>query len=392
MTATSRRVLYIVPSANIGGAETFLQHTAAYHRGYEPVYALLRDGVLKSRLREKKRTVEIAPVFPRLRDPLSQARTIAWLKDVADGHEAALIHSNMAYAALFGGVLSRWTGLPHFWFQHGPASGWMDTLAGALPHHTVLVNSRYTEKTQLDLERNIPRLLKPARRLRFFQLGVDLGSVRALENDGDFPRDAENLRSEILSRCSLPDGTPIAGMLCRLQEWKGVHLFLQAVAQVNKTRPLAGVVWGGSESRNESPEYFSRLERLIAGQKIPVHMAGPTAAPLRALAAIDIIVNASIQPEPFGLSIIEGLCMGAFPVVPTEGGAAEIVSLTGRGLTFRPRDANDLTAKLAEACKKLNPGERAFLSETARTLFDAEKSVLSLEALYDEAVSPKTPR
>ncbi len=70
-----------------------------------------------------------------------------------------------------------------------------------------------------------------------------------------------------------------------------------------------------------------------------------------ALRALDIVVHASTQPEPFGLAIAEGMACGKPVVVSAAGGAIEIVTDGVDALTHSPGDASALTdciGKLAQ--------------------------------------------
>ncbi|MBK9295024.1 MAG: glycosyltransferase [Oligoflexia bacterium] len=371
----TRNVLYIVPSANIGGAETFIQHCAKFHKKYKPVFALLRDGVLAEWLKTNNFEYHIAPHPPRIRNFISQMQCISWLKQLVKQYDINLIHSNMAYAALFGGTLSKLTNIAHLWFQHGPASGLIDSLAGHLPHKYLLVNSKYTLQSQLLLEKKFPQFLKPNRKTQLFQLGVDLDEIKNVE---------QNLNKEIeIKKLGLNPNIPIAGMVCRLQEWKGVHIFIQAIELAQKKRPIQGVVWGGLDSFTESQKYKKDLERQINDKKIPVTLCGPTMTPLKQYGLLDIVVNASITPEPFGLSIIEGMCMGAWPIMPDEGGPLEIYQNCKMGSLFKAKDASDLADKILNFEK----ADREKIKLKAHSLFNAQKSIEHLESIFDSILT-----
>ena len=53
--------------------------------------------------------------------------------------------------------------------------------------------------------------------------------------------------------------------------------------------------------------------------------------------ALDIVVHASTEPEPFGLTIAEGMASGRAVIVSAAGGAAEIVQDGVDALTCAPR-------------------------------------------------------
>jgi glycosyltransferase involved in cell wall biosynthesis len=56
-----------------------------------------------------------------------------------------------------------------------------------------------------------------------------------------------------------------------------------------------------------------------------VGFTGFVAQPASAMRALDIVVHASTQPEPFGLVIIEGMACGRAVIVSEAGGAAELI-------------------------------------------------------------------
>src|SRR5207247_1686262 len=65
-----------------------------------------------------------------------------------------------------------------------------------------------------------------------------------------------------------------------------------------------------------------------------------------AMRRLDIVVHASVEPEPFGLVIAEAMACGRPVVVARAGGAAEIAQ--GGALFHTPGDAGDLAARLSE--------------------------------------------
>ncbi len=67
-----------------------------------------------------------------------------------------------------------------------------------------------------------------------------------------------------------------------------------------------------------------------------------------AMRALDIVVHASTQPEPFGLSIIEAMACGKPVIASRAGGAAEIVEASGGALFHSPGDAADLANRIAQ--------------------------------------------
>ena len=145
----------------------------------------------------------------------------------------------------------------HIWFQHGPASGWMDRLASILPHDGLVVNSHYTSEKQRQLE-NPFRFIIPRRLpIEKILLGTDI----------EMPSESEKteFREQLIKTHHLSPDTFIISMLCRIQPWKGVHLLVEALEELQaKTlnRPIHAFIWG---------EAFNGVQKTYY---IPQHKSG----------------------------------------------------------------------------------------------------------------------
>jgi glycosyltransferase involved in cell wall biosynthesis len=71
--------------------------------------------------------------------------------------------------------------------------------------------------------------------------------------------------------------------------------------------------------------------------------------PAAAMRALDVVVHASTQPEPFGLVIAEAMACGRPVIATAAGGAAEIVDDGVDALTVPPSDPQ----ALADAIRRL---------------------------------------
>ncbi|MCC6138414.1 MAG: glycosyltransferase, partial [Bdellovibrionaceae bacterium] len=145
---TPRKVLYIVPTVGIGGVETFIKNVSQYHsEAFQPSFLLFQNGPLGHWLEDKEATVYYCPHKPRLSRPWTWWLYKKDLLTLIKNNNIEIVHSSMAYAALFS-----WPAdsiCPHVWFQHGPVSGWMDKLAYKLPSRAVLYNSKHTYQEQI---------------------------------------------------------------------------------------------------------------------------------------------------------------------------------------------------------------------------------------------------
>ena len=140
------------------------------------------------------------------------------------------------------------------------------------------------------------------------------------------------------------------GLLGTFGRWKGHATFLQALARVPRTLPVRGYVIGGALYQTDASQYSrAELAALAAslGLADRVGFTGVVDRPEAALRALDVVVHASTEPEPFGLVIVEAMACGRAVIVSDAGGAAEIITPDVDALAHRPGDAGDLAERIA---------------------------------------------
>jgi glycosyltransferase involved in cell wall biosynthesis len=176
---------------------------------------------------------------------------------------------------------------------------------------------------------------------------------------------------------------------------KGHPLFIEAASQIHHEVPSARflVIGGGfmPEDRQYEVEMLELARQLGVVDK--VLFVGPAPQPQwGALAACDVIVNCSRVPEPFGLTLIEGMMLGKPVIAPRAGGPLEIVTPGGDGLLFEPDSPEDLADRMLE----LAGAERASFSGPARKSalerFSADRMVREIEEEYEEILSAAAAR
>ena len=375
-----KNILYICPSTGVGGAETFLKHSFTHSdkSQYKNHYLLFNQGPLYQFLIDKGASVHLTSHRPRLSKWSDQVRVRKQIRDLIDEHKIDLVHSTMAYGALFGAWAAKQMNVKHIWFQHGPASGWMDKVASLLPHDGLAVNSHYTSQKQRELENSLRFFIPRKIPIEKILLGTDIQK----------PSDNEvsKYKDELLKKHGVDSSKIIIAMLCRIQPWKGVHILLEALDEIKDLHPkIHCFIWGDAFGGNE---YYDSLQKTISEKKLPATLAGLSEKVELSLSCSQALVNASTQPEPFGLSIIEGMTMGAVPIAPDEGGPLEIISNGKNGLLFKSRQAPSLAQKIKtliadqELCLKLSTEAQ----ETARNKFQAIRAIQHLEQFYEKVL------
>jgi glycosyltransferase involved in cell wall biosynthesis len=369
---TPIKVLYIVPSVGIGGAETFIKSIAKHHHRniVQPIFLLFKRGPLSEWLELQKYPVLICQQAPRLSRPWTWLLYHRELKKILQEQKIDIVHSTMAYAGLFSSLAACKNN--HIWFQHGPVSGWMDTLAQILPHKTILYNSVHTLREQFK-----KNLFRKKRNNKDFIL--DLGTEPYTH------RELVTEKKKFRDQFQLTEDTAILMMACRLQRWKGVHVAIDALkilTHKQSSPKMVLIIFGDSRW---DLEYAKTLKEQSIG--LPVFFESPTLDIKSVFSNADIVINASTRPEPFGLTLIEAMSCGAIPVGPREGGPQEILYPELKECLFSPNNPQDLANTIENTLSIQN---RKHIEEKSKHLFidrfQVDKMILRLEGLYKTLV------
>jgi len=144
-----------------------------------------------------------------------------------------------------------------------------------------------------------------------------------------------------------PRGVVRVGLVATFARWKGHETFLRALSLVRA--PIRAYVVGGPMYDTAGSQYTLDELRASAqsiGVADRVGFSGFVARPAEAMRALDVVVHASTDPEPFGLVIAEGLATGRAVIVSAAGGAAELVSDGADALTCTPGDVPALARSI----------------------------------------------
>ena len=323
-------VLLVMPRATQrGGAEQLLdillQHTPAHGPDFTVVF--LEDGPLVQEYRKAGRAVEVIEAG-RLRQLSRYIATVLKLKHLIEEKRIDLVFSWMGKAHLYAGVAACWTGVRAAWYQHGNPSptSVMDRLITLIPAAKVIACSKHTAAAQEELW--------PRR---------DTAVVYPCVDTTRF--DPERLPPPPKARevLGLPPDGPLIGIVGRLQRWKGIHIFVEAMVQVLETHPGAhGVIVGGTHDLE--PDYPEVVDGLIQKHRVQdriLRVGFQKNVPLW-MQSMDIIVHAS-EKEPFGMVVVEAMALGKPVIVADSGGPTEIIVKGYNGMRTQPGDPETLS-------------------------------------------------
>ena len=145
------------------------------------------------------------------------------------------------------------------------------------------------------------------------------------------------------------DGLPLIGMVGRVSAWKGQGVLLEAAAILRdrgyRFHCMAiGGVFDGDERNRKA--LLAQREQLGLKHEFSLVDFRPD---VRALySAFDIFVLPSIEPEPFGMVILEAMQTSLPVVASRHGGPLEIVIDGDTGLLFEPKNPSALADCLAQ--------------------------------------------
>ncbi len=138
------------------------------------------------------------------------------------------------------------------------------------------------------------------------------------------------------------------GLIATYANWKGQDVFLKALAGIPNVRGyiIGGPIYSTGGSQWSEAELRGLAESLGITDRIGFirFQSDPT----RLYRSLDIVVHASIRPEPFGLTIIEAMACGRPVVVSDAGGASSLFIEGETGIGHIPGDVDSLRAAIVK--------------------------------------------
>jgi glycosyltransferase involved in cell wall biosynthesis len=383
VTAPARRnILYVQSHSEIGGSDVCLLRLAGGLDGarFRAFVVLPKEGPLSGALRAHGATVAIEPAMHRLSTRLGLAHHLRYvlgyplavwrLRRLIRRERIDLVHTNTLHA-LHGFAAAWLTGRPHVWHVR-----------------EIVLQSRVIRRLELALARRFAdRILamsaaiatmfgRAPRQLSVLHDGIDLRAFHP-GNDGAAVRRELGIADEVV----------VIGVVCRLDHWKGVDVFLRAAARVwNATFVVAG---GAVEGREEVAAGLRALARELG---IDVRFTEWRYGPERIAelhAALDVLVLPSVWPEPFGLVLLEAMASGKPVIATRHGGPLEIVADGETGLLVTPGDAEELAEAMTALVTDRARRERMGRAARARveSVFDAARHLDAVQRVYDEVLA-----
>ncbi len=352
------RVLFVESGTELGGPQIALltMLRAIDRRQILPFYASLGFG--NGNLPEQIESLSI-PVFRlrpgRFRDLPATFSGIAALRRHIQRHEIDLVFSNGGHANLFARPAAVLTGRPCVWWVHGyfptdPIKGYLIALGEQLlSADCMFANSEWTA-------RELRADFNSAPPVRVVKYGIELARFASSPEAGRAARQALDLGTDDL----------VVALFGRLHPFKGQHIFLQAAIHVAASVPSCRFLLIGGTPFQLAPEYAAGLRRQAerSGLNGRIRFLGHRPDVHLLYSACDIVVHASVEPEPWGLVVSEAMAAGRAVIAAAAGGPSEMIEDGRTGRLVPPGDVFGLAAAITSLA--LNPGKRAALGAAAR--------------------------
>lgn len=360
------KIVFLSVSSEMGGSEASLLELVRGIRRLEPTWqpALIvpRDGPLARRVRESGAPVHVLPLpgaLARLGESkvrgtgalarrgaalLAAAGSVASYTRQLSGllHRIGpdLVHSN-GFKLHVLGTRAVSSGTPVVWHLHEYVSPRRITRVLLKRHAAgaaaIVANSR-------SVAADLTGVFGPDAPITTVYNAVDLDEFSPTGPIADLDR--------LSGMAAAPRGTVRVGLLATFGRWKGHETFLRAIQRLRPDVPVRAYIIGGPLYDTAGSQYSLEELRQLAldlGVGDRVGFTGFVDRPAPVLRALDVVVHASTQPEPFGLVIAQGMACARPVVISAAGGAAELVRDGVDAVTHPPGDIDRLAGAI-ERC------------------------------------------
>lgn len=393
-------VIFINETAQLGGGEiNMLQIASGLAQRSIPVQVILPEsGPLAVKLCEASLPVTIVRGCPNasisfyLLGRIKVPNPLAWLINLASGSYWALqlarvlrhsppgvVHTNSMLAHLFGGLAGRLAGRRVVWhFQDLvlPDSGFgiyrtvLLKAAEVLPDCIICISDPVAQQfTKSD---------KAQAKITVLYNSIDTKKFSSLSGD----------------MTNRDKGCLQIGTSARLTYWKGQSVAIETAYRLKQAGVCFQWLFAGDVSLG-SASFRKELENKICdwGLSDCVRLLGWVDDIAAFYRSLDLLVHIPLEPEPFGLSIIEAMACGV-PVLATPGGAADRFVPASGGWLVPPGDVS-ATADMITAAA-MNRPDLAIRAHRAHVYavnaFNLDHYLDQLALIYSRLEQPSAER
>ena len=397
------RILYLNPIGNVGGAERSLLSLLASLRVSRSDWRLSLISSGPGQLLEEANELGVdawtMPLPTSLQELGDSSGTPRWrlvgragmlsasiaqyvwqLRRAIDAARPDIIHTNGFKSHLLA-AWARPEGVPLVWHIHDYLSNRSVMRNLMRVHaHRCSISLAVSESVAFDVRRTLGEQAQ----VGVLRNGVDLERFRP---DGPL--------TDLDALCGLAASEPKTVRIVFVAvfaKWKGHEVFLRALARLRELQlPWRAYIVGGPVYATKVSQHSREaLERLVAdvGLTGRVGFTGYVANTEQVFRSADIVVHASTQPEPFGLTIVEAMASGRAVIASNGGGASELFMHGRDALGHAPGNVEELATRIKVLV--LDGSLRQRLGMTAQRsaqTFDQRLLSSQIAPLYESAVT-----
>lgn len=208
--------------------------------------------------------------------------------------------------------------------------------------------------------------------------------------NGFIPPNNSHTFQSIKSELNLIDPQPLIGIVGALARWKGQREFIEMAAHLTKQGKKYQYVIVGDEiydTMGEKGEYHY-LQTMVKNLNLSkrVHFIGFRENIWDVYSSLDVLVHASILPEPFGRVVVEALLSGCPVTASSAGGPVEIINSSNVGYLHTPGDVHAMADNVTQILE--TQGLKAKLAKAGKARaqdFSMTEHVRKMTSIFNEA-------
>ncbi len=347
-------ILQVLPALGTGGVERgTLEITEAITNAGGRALVACNGGALSAQVRRAGGELFTLPL--QSKNPLTIWKNAALLAKLILRERVTIVHARSRAPAWAAWIAAQRTGVRFLTTYHGVYS---ENIPFKRLYNAVMIKGQKVIAVSHHVARMIvQRYQLPPDRIRVIHRGADLNLFNPANITGErVARLAERWRLS-------PDPFPLILLPGRLTRWKGAEVLLRALARMEH-RTAIMVLVGPEQGNGHFSKHLIELAHQL-GVAPRLRIAGNCDDMQAAYQMADVVVAPSLQPEPFGRTVVEAQAMGRIVVASSHGGAAETIEHGVTGFLVPPGDVAMLAGAL-DYVLGLSPGRRAEFGEQAR--------------------------
>jgi len=346
------RLLFVSHRRDVSGGEICTQRIIERLRGH-PVLVVLPEGAFSRRLTEAGIDVHIENALTsmtRSEDPYAFLKLAGRLPALVRRlsrkmreFEADLVISNALGPLPYAGPAARLAGVPNVCIHYHPV-----LKPGTADARLVFLLSKFCDGFVA-----VSEAMKRGLQLS----GVRPERIETIYNglDTEFYSPSPGRSNLLRPTWQIAPEVKLIGLVATLFEAKGHHVAIEAVRLLRddfRSNTAWQLIFIGDvfENSKMGADYQLRLQQQIesAGLKDKVIFGGRQSRMREVYQDLDMVLNASIEPEPLGTTIYEAMAMGRLAIASNLGGSPEIIEDGKSGFLVPAGDSRALAGILAQ--------------------------------------------